>query len=181
MQSLGRLLITLVLILASGLIIFKIINISPTSDDNSITTKTNTSALFTTNFVDILGHQQALKQWQGKTLLINFWATWCPPCREEMPELSNIQDKFHHQDFMVLGISTDDMEKTKAFIKSYPVSYPILVGDIDGMDLSQALGNNRDILPYSVLINRDGTIVKIFQGRINSDEVEQAIQASISP
>jgi peroxiredoxin len=98
-----------------------------------------------------------------------------------MPELSKIQDKFRDQGVIVLGISTDDLEKTKNFINNSPVSYPILAAEMDGMDLSQILGNNRGILPYSVLIDQHGSVIKVFQGRIDQALVEQTIQAILKP
>ncbi len=181
MQSISRLLITLALVVASGFIAYKAINTSPDEalDDSSL--KLSSSPLFAASYPDVLGQQQALKQWQGKIILVNFWATWCPPCREEMPELSKIQDKFRDQGVIVLGISTDDLEKTKNFINNSPVSYPILAADMDGMDLSQILGNNRGILPYSVLIDQHGSVIKVFQGRIDQALVEQTIQAILKP
>lgn len=180
MQSVSRLLITLALVVVSGFIIYKAINITPDSDQG-IQLKANTSALFAANYLDMQNQPQALSEWQGKVMLVNFWATWCPPCREEMPELSTIQDKFRDQGVIVLGISTDDLAKTKSYIEGSPVNYPVLAGDMDGMDLSQKLGNNQGILPYSVLISRDGSIIKVFRGRIEPEVVEQAIQAILKP
>jgi thiol-disulfide isomerase/thioredoxin len=180
MQSISRLLITLAVVVVSGFIAFKAINIAP-SNHQEAPLKVSSSSLFAASYSDVFGHQQALKQWQGKVILVNFWATWCPPCREEMPELSKIQDKFRDQGVIVLGISTDDLEKTKSFIEGSPVSYPILVGDMNGLDLSQVLGNNRGILPYSLLIDQHGNIANVFQGRIDQALVEQTIQASLKP
>lgn len=180
MQSISRLLITIILVVASGFIAYKAINISP-SDEQEKPPKLSSSVLFSTSYPDVLGHAQSLNQWKGKILLVNFWATWCPPCIEEMPELSKIQEKFRDRGVIVLGISTDDLQKTKSFTDGLPVSYPILVGDMSAMDLSQLLGNNRGILPFSVLIDQNGNVVKILQGRINPETVEQLIEANLNP
>ncbi len=94
-----------------------------------------------------------------------------------MPELSNMQDKFRQQYLIILGISTDDLVKTRDFIKSAPVSYPILIGDMQGMELSQTLGNIQGVLPYTVIIDRSGKIVKAYQGRIDQTAVEQALSS----
>lgn len=181
MQSINRLLITFLLVLASGFIAYKAINIAPNENGDSSSLKVTSAPVFAANYYDLSGHKQAIKQWQGKVILVNFWATWCPPCREEMPELSKIQDKFKDKGVIVLGISTDDLEKTKRFIDDSPVTYPILAGDMDGMDLSQLVGNSRGILPYSVLIDQNANIVKVFQGRIELESVERAIEAALKP
>ena len=126
-------------------------------------------------FPDVEGRPQALKQWQGKVLVLNFWATWCPPCREEMPELSAMQDQYKGQNLLIVGLSTDDLEQTKKFIKTAPVSYPILAGDTAAMNLAESLGNDRGILPYTVIVDTKGAVVKTFFGRVNQQLLEKTI------
>ena len=75
----------------------------------------STQSLFATSFPDENGKPQALKQWQGKVIVLNFWATWCPPCREEMPELSELNKKYQAKNVVVLGVSTDDVPTIKKF------------------------------------------------------------------
>jgi thiol-disulfide isomerase/thioredoxin len=131
------------------------------------------STVFNASFSDLNGKQQPLKQWQGKVIVLNFWATWCPPCREEMPELSAMQQQY--KEIVIVGLSTDDLEKTKEFIKTAPVSYPILAGDMEAMNFSESLGDDRGILPYTVILDAKGVVVKTFFGRINQQTLEETL------
>lgn len=132
-------------------------------------------ALYAANFPDSDGRMQSLEQWRGKLLVVNFWATWCPPCREEMPELSRFHERYRDQGIVVLGIATDDVAKIRDFSRETKVSYPLLAGDLDAMNLGNALGNNKGILPYTVILDRDGGVVKTYFGRVNSIMLEEAL------
>ncbi len=177
MQSYGRLLIVLVLSVLSGWFLFhKTLETNePEAKKVASATSVDKNVLMNASFTDINGQQQALRQWQGKIIVLNFWATWCPPCREEMPELSAMQDQYKKQNIVIIGLSTDDLNKTKDFIKSAPVNYPILAGDMEAMSLAETLGNNRGILPYTVIVDANGTIVKAFFGRVNQALLEKTI------
>jgi len=135
----------------------------------------STGSLFAANFTDAQGKPQAITQWQGQILVVNFWATWCPPCREEMPELSALQDKYRARGVVILGISTDDAVKTQQFAGENPVSYPLLAADFDVLNLAEALGNDRDVLPYTVVLRRDGSVVTSHFGRIDLQALESTI------
>ena len=135
----------------------------------------STEALFAASFPDENGKTQALKQWQGKVIVLNFWATWCPPCREEMPELSTLNTKYRNKNVVVLGIATDDVALIKEFSKTTKVSYPLLAADMAGSDLAFNLGNNQDVLPYTVIIKADGTIAKTYFGRLSMPELEETL------
>lgn len=147
---------------------------SPPHGDAGQTAK-ETEVLFATKFPDTSGHMQALSQWRGAVLVVNFWATWCPPCREEMPEFNGLQKKYATRGLVMLGIATDGAEQVREFAAGTNTSYPLLVGDIEGTNLSAKLGNDRDILPYTVVINRQGRIVSSIFGRIHKEELEQLL------
>jgi len=134
-----------------------------------------THSLFTANFADISGKSQALSQWKGKIIVVNFWATWCPPCLEEMPELSRLQEQYRDRNVIVLGISTDELDKIREFAKLHPVSYPLLSGNIEAMDLGISLGNDKGVLPYTAIINPDGTIAKTYFGRVDQALLEKTL------
>lgn len=177
MQSYGRLLIVLILSILSGWFLF---HKTLETDENKVNktasaTSVDKNVLMNANFTDLNGQQQALKQWQGKIIVLNFWATWCPPCREEMPELSAMQDQYKKQNIVIIGLSTDDLNKTKDFIKTAPVNYPILSGDMEAMSLAETLGNNRGILPYTLIIDAQGKVVEHFFGRVNQQLLEKTI------
>ncbi|HEU4709844.1 MAG TPA: TlpA disulfide reductase family protein, partial [Methylophilaceae bacterium] len=135
----------------------------------------SSEALYAASFPDSNGDVQKLGQWRGKLLVVNFWATWCPPCREEMPELSKFHEHYQKQGIVVVGIATDDVAKMQAFGKELKVSYPLLAGDLDAMNLANALGNNKGILPYTVVLDQQGNVVKTFFGRVNSQLLEEAL------
>jgi peroxiredoxin len=134
-----------------------------------------TQALFAANFQDETGKSQALSQWKGKLIVVNFWATWCPPCLEEMPELSRLQDAYRGRNVVVLGISTDELDKIREFSNEHPMSYPLLSGNIEAMDLGISLGNDKGVLPYTVIIKTDGTIAKTYFGQVDQKLLEQTL------
>ncbi len=142
---------------------------------NAITTQ----ALFAASFPDENGKPQALKQWQGKVIVLNFWATWCPPCREEMPELSALNTKYQNKNVIILGIATDNIGLVKEFTKTTKVSYPLLAADMAGNDLAFSLGNSQDVLPYTIIIKADGTVAKTYFGRLSMPQVEETLNKLI--
>jgi thiol-disulfide isomerase/thioredoxin len=144
------------------------------------TASTDTKALFAATFPDSQGRTQALGQWQGKVLLVNFWATWCSPCREEMPELSRLQEKYRAGGLAVIGIATDDVDKMREFAQQNPVTYPLLAGDFEATNLAAGLGNDKNILPYTVTIGRDGKVVASYFGRLDTGIVEKTLQPLLS-
>ena len=111
--------------------------------------------------------------------MLNFWATWCPPCREEMPELSELNKKYQAKNVVVLGVSTDDVLTVKKFTDENKVSYPLLAADMAGNDLAFSLGNDQDILPFTVIIKADGTVAKTFFGRLSMPKIEETLHQLI--
>jgi len=168
MQSKYRLLIVAVLALLSTVYVIKQFVFSPAVNAPA-------NILLDARFSTLDGKEVALKTWRNKVIVLNFWATWCPPCREEMPELSKMQDQYKNQNLVIIGLSTDDLETTKTFIQSNPVSYPLLAGDMQAMNFAESLGNNQGVLPYTVVIDEKGHIVKSFFGRVNQSLLEKTV------
>ena len=135
----------------------------------------SSEALFAAKFQDLAGNLQALSQYKGKILIVNFWATWCPPCREEMPELSKMQDQYRDKNVVILGIATDELVLVQEFAKAEPVSYPLFAADQAGMDLAQTIGNNQGVLPYTAIVRPDGSIANVYFGMINQATLEQTL------
>jgi len=108
---------------------------------------------------DLEGQPRRLGEWDGRLVLVNFWATWCGPCRDEMPLLDHSGAIFADKGLQVVGIAIDDAEAVRGFLKENPVRYPILVDVANGVDPSVIFGDTRQVLPFSVLIGRDGRIV----------------------
>ena len=134
-----------------------------------------TAPLFAASFPDEKGQIQYLKQYAGKIVVLNFWATWCEPCREEMPELSQLHDAYKDQNLVVLGVAVDDVAAIKEFSKETIVSYPLFAAEVQGMDLAAGLGNDKSALPYTVIIKADGSVAKTYFGRITKPLLEQAL------
>jgi len=107
----------------------------------------------------------------GKTLLINFWATWCPPCLREMPMLMELQTQYGEAGLQVIGIALDDVQSVREYVERLAISYPVLVGATDVMETSRAYGNAAGLLPFSVLVDRDGIIRWQYAGEIQRDTV----------
>jgi peroxiredoxin len=125
---------------------------------------------------DMNGKDVKLSDFKGKVVLINFWATWCPPCKAEIPDLVALKAKYGSQGFEVLGISVDDpIENLKPFAERFEVNYPLLVG-FDRDDVQQAYGPIYGI-PVSMLISRDGRICTRFVAMISKERVEQEIRS----
>ncbi len=111
----------------------------------------------------------------GKTILLNFWATWCAPCREEMPMLMELQRKYASNGLQVIGIALDDVQSVKNFVSTYGISYPVLVGSEDVFATSAAYGNEEGVLPYSVLIDKTGIVRWQYAGIIQHDMISSLL------
>lgn len=134
----------------------------------------STSSFFAAHAVDVDGAEQALAQWQGQILVVNFWATWCAPCRTEMPELAALSRQYAGR-LTVLGISLDDSDQMRAFSAETPMPYPLLAADVEGMSLSKSLGNSKSVVPHTVIIDSNGKITGSFLGRINQALLEESL------
>jgi thiol-disulfide isomerase/thioredoxin len=131
--------------------------------------------LFASTLTDTNGKPQAFAQWKGKTLVVNFWATWCPPCREEMPAFSRLQTKHAANGVQFVGIALDSPESVQAFAKQTPVTNPLLNGDAEGTALAQQLGNARLALPYTLVIAPSGEASFARLGGLSEQELDAAL------
>ena len=108
---------------------------------------------------------------KGKTILLNFWATWCAPCRKEMPMLMDLQRQYGATGLQVVGIALDDIQSVKSFVDTFGISYPVLVGMEDVFETSEAYGNQEGVLPYSVLIDKTGIVRWQYAGLIRHEQI----------
>ncbi|MBC7786685.1 MAG: TlpA family protein disulfide reductase [Methylophilaceae bacterium] len=176
-------LIYLVIIAVSGFAIFYTVfkpNLGTYSPSKQSSSALSTQALFAAHLPSPEGKNQALNQWQGKIIVLNFWATWCPPCREEMPELSALNIEYQNRNVVVIGIAIDEMDAVKAFVTdtkldAIKVSYPLLVAEVEGMGLASGLGNAKGVLPFTLIIKPDGAVAKSYFGRVTKPLLEEAI------
>jgi thiol-disulfide isomerase/thioredoxin len=129
---------------------------------------------FTLN--DLSGTPQAISQWDGKVLVVNFWATWCEPCRREIPLLNALQSEYAGKGVQVLGVAIDDAVEVKAFLESMPISYPVVVGEQDAVDALAGFGAEMTVLPYTAFVGRDGRIESLHAGELHRDEAATLIK-----
>lgn len=119
--------------------------------------KNRVEAVLKANLPDLDGKAQAISQWQGKVLVVNFWASWCPPCRAEMPGFVDLQGKYRDRGLVFVGIALDSPDKAGAFVRSIGVNYPVLIDQNSSvLDLSA--------LPYTVVFDRKGGLVATHAG-----------------
>jgi len=116
------------------------------------------TGLLGTTLPDSEGRQQSIGQWRGKVVVVNFWATWCAPCREEMPLFVRVQNELGPRGLQFVGIAVDQVEKVAPFARELGLNYPVLIGGYGAMELSRSLGNTVMALPFTVVIDRRGNI-----------------------
>jgi peroxiredoxin len=138
------------------------------------------SRLWATSLPDSHGREQALSQWQGEVLVLNFWATWCPPCREEIPDFMALHAQYQSRKVAFVGIAIDSARSVADFSSEMKITYPILIGEGEAHALAQALGNASGALPYTVVIDRAGRIVLSHLGRLPRARLEAALQQNAS-
>lgn len=129
------------------------------------------ATLFQQQLKDAKGVQQALAQWKGKALIVNFWAPWCGPCVQEMPELSELQQEIQGRNIQVIGIGIDSPTNIAEFAERNKIAYPVYVAGLSGTDLSRQFGNGQGGLPYTVLIGADGQVRKTYLGKLKFEEL----------
>ena len=129
------------------------------------------AAMFATPFSDTEGRPQSLGQYQGRIVVLNFWATWCAPCREEMPAFTRLQARWASRGVQFVGVSSEEAAKAARFGRDVGVNYPLWVGDGAG-ELSRRLGNSAGVLPHSVILDGSGRVLEQKVGPYREQELE---------
>jgi thiol-disulfide isomerase/thioredoxin len=132
-------------------------------------------ALWAATFNDLSGKPRALREWRGRVVVCNFWATWCEPCREEIPLLMETRARYLDKGIEVLGIALDNAAKVGEFARSLQITYPILLAEASGLDLMRQVGNKSGGLPYTVVADRSGTLVQRKLGAVKREELEKML------
>lgn len=122
------------------------------------------------------GEKLTLSDWHGKIIVLNFWATWCPPCIREIPLLIKQQALWQNQGVQFVGVAIDDKHKVQRFMKDQPINYPIMLGGISTMEIAKKMGNSHDVLPYTIIIDRYGKIIKTRTGEVTQTMLNKIIQ-----
>jgi thiol-disulfide isomerase/thioredoxin len=132
---------------------------------------------------DLAGQQHNVTEWDGKVLLINFWATWCAPCREEIPAFIKVRQAYRDRGFEIVGIAIDNPEFVVEYVRDLGINYPVLYGSEDAIETGGRYGNRQGTLPYSVFVNAEGRISHIHNSGVLREAeligiVEELLQAS---
>jgi len=133
------------------------------------------SELLSASFPDAAGRPQRLNQWLGKPLVLNFWATWCAPCREEIPLLVEFYGRYAPRGVELVGICADQVVKMLEFASDYRIGYVLLVADASVFTLLRKIGDPAGALPYSVVVDRKGTVAYRRAGAFRSGELEKIV------
>jgi peroxiredoxin len=131
--------------------------------------------IFGLSFPDSQGRATEMASLRGHLTVVNFWATWCPPCVEEMPELSLIHTEMSPKGIKVIGLAVDSPSNVREFSEKHKFSYPLLVAGASGTELAKRLGNSIDGLPYTALIDEKGIVLRKKAGRIREEELRSWI------
>ena len=133
------------------------------------------STLLALSLPDTAGHPQALTQWKGKVLVVNFWATWCAPCREEMPEFVKAQSEWGSKGLQFVGIAVDEPDKAERFASELGLNYPVLIGGYGAIELSKALGNRAVALPFTIVVDRQGQVAHTQLGPLKPTQLRAIV------
>ena len=126
---------------------------------------------------DLNGLEIASSSFGGKVVIINYWASWCPPCVREMPMLIRTQEAFDPSQLQVVGIAIDRQDDVERFVEGHPINYPILIGDVEAVELSRRLGNRLQGLPFTVIFDHHGRRAFSQVGEITQATLDTQIQA----
>ena len=134
------------------------------------------AALYAAAFTDATGQRVSLGRFEGRPVVLNFWATWCAPCREEMPAFSRLSARESGK-IEFVGLAQDDPAKVRAFAQQLGITYPLWTGGDEVMDLSQRLGNRMRVLPFTVILDRQGRVVEQKVGAYTEAQLEARLAA----
>lgn len=128
------------------------------------------------SFPDTDGRLQAVSQWRGKILVINFWATWCPPCLKEIPEFIQWQDTYRVKNLQFVGVAIDDRDSVAEYLQRVAINYPILIAGDEGSVLAHQLGNIINAVPFTVIVDQQGRIVHRQPGELTKEQFPRVVE-----
>lgn len=146
----------------------------------SKTVQSNPAPLPDFNLPDVSGNPHRISEWQGKIRVINFWATWCTPCRKEIPEFIALQEQYAARGLQFIGIAIDDQDAVKEYLATIKINYPMLIGDVNGIGLAHQLGNSIDAVPFTIIVDRKGQIIHQHPGEFSKEQIIEIITPLLS-
>lgn len=129
------------------------------------------------NLPDVNGVMREISEWDGKIVILNFWATWCMPCLKEIPEFIQLQEKYKEQGLQFIGIALQEADEIKPYMMKTAMNYPSLLGMEKVKEVARSFGNRFVVLPYTVVIDRNSKIYFIRSGPIKYEETEALIRS----
>lgn len=139
-------------------------------------TEIQTVVLAEISLPDLKGQLQPLSNWQGKILIINFWATWCPPCLKEIPDFMAMQSEYADKNVQFVGIALEEQQTVAEYHAAVSINYPILIAANSGTQLAQSWGNSINAVPFTVILNQQGQIIHRQMGEFTSSQILTIIQ-----
>ena len=124
------------------------------------------------SLADRSGKPTSIATWHDKSLIINFWATWCTPCRHEIPLLESLSSDWSRRDVEVVGIAVDHREQVLTYAEEMKIGYPLLIGEQDALDVATALGFESPVFPFTVFTDRRGEVVTLFVGELHRPQAD---------
>lgn len=125
---------------------------------------------------DTTGTIVSINYWRGKILIINFWATWCPPCLKEIPEFIELQTEYAEQNVQFIGIAIDDPELVNDYLSFTKINYPILIAESEGGKLSQQLGNTYRAIPFTIIVNQQSQVIYRNPGELSKQQLRELLE-----
>jgi thiol-disulfide isomerase/thioredoxin len=119
---------------------------------------------------DLAGKPRSIAEWNGKSLVVNFWATWCAPCRREIPLLNRLHAEFAPRGVEVVGIAVDFAPDVAKYMKEFPIGYPVLIGEEDGLAAASAFGVKSMAFPFSAFVDAKGRVLTVYMGEIHEPQ-----------
>jgi len=141
--------------------------------------RSGASELLSASFTDLAGRNRKIREWQGRVVLCNFWATWCEPCRKEVPLLSAAEQEYSPKGLAVVGIGIDSADKIAQFAAKYGIRYTNLVADASVLQLLPRLGNTAAGLPFSVVLDRSGALAHRRVGAYEEPELRRVLDGML--
>jgi thiol-disulfide isomerase/thioredoxin len=126
------------------------------------------------------GERASLERWRGSVLVVNFWASWCAPCREEIPGLIAIQQQYAANGLQVVGIAVDTEDKARQAAEAMGISYPVLLGGAESINLTRQLGNKVGGLPYTIVLDHEGSLIADHLGIVSRPQLDRIVRPLLS-